>query len=955
MGPQIDGGTLMLVGGRRVLLATDGTTKAETAPSPEPLQEVIVVPLAGGGKRLIARGTTGIYRLDDPLGAPKPLAQSESEIRSIGAYVGLVVVWTYNTDAPRFIDVDAGKFKLVPNLPPLAMRAVAFRSEKEGAALFDGVGLAVTADGGATWKRVTDEVNGDALRMKGVIVRDGALRAYVFEDGRDSAIDVAQARVGRSTDPPAESSVPMLVRWIRATGTDPIAAAALGGVELADGTALVANSGLLAKVDLKTGTIVSLEEFAREPGNGSCMLQRAGNLAWLACPIGEQPNADVYDPFGIVRVQLDGGLKLDRPAIIRSGETDLRTSSSGGVMILAPCSSADENGEVCARQPDGRWITLSADVELSSRAVGPLSDGRVAFLRNIWDGDKPENQNAPNEPEDEVRGEPDEGEEPGEAREDRMVPEGKRLYIATVGENHKEERIATIAWRPHGDLRVHSPIQEDIEHNLHLIVSDDEGLYSIVQPIDKEPRAPQRIEGMTEARLRGLRGIAVGADGMRATTDGGRTWAGVPLPTRARDALTQIDSFATDPSAFGVSEVGMLIDKSVRLGWGSTDNFDEPIEPVFDSTLPSVSRVSAPEKLLTCTVDANVQGTPPLTSTGLIGALLNKKQPAAKGTRRSVTTASSIRDGTMGTMASFDEEGPDKPGALPAKWTFSWFDPAEFGGKPRTWSGAPPKDSPWGVQLRNVAGSGTRALFTVRVNGKNMLVRTKGAGIETAEVTPDLLPSNEVVFGADKGEPIAWTRDNALIVWVSGETPRIIGYVSYRSSRTLGEPTKDGIPIMLNGQDWSAMRVFPIPPADKKGPPPAPLLPTLEGWSAAPNLPNHVGRFAVCTAKPKNALHFPISRSYGRASVDANLGSMGNMRYEVYLSGADACVAQLSATYSGDRSSSRPAPAPANAPKKATITFIRADFLGKKAEGGTRGLPAKDVMHKLTCTLEERK
>src|SRR5689334_8177984 len=53
MGPQVDGGKLMLVGGRRVLLATDGSTKSETAPSPEPLQQIIVVPVAGGAKRVI--------------------------------------------------------------------------------------------------------------------------------------------------------------------------------------------------------------------------------------------------------------------------------------------------------------------------------------------------------------------------------------------------------------------------------------------------------------------------------------------------------------------------------------------------------------------------------------------------------------------------------------------------------------------------------------------------------------------------------------------------------------------------------------------------------------------------------------------------------------------------------------------------------------------------------------
>lgn len=152
------------------------------------------------------------------------------------------------------------------------------------------------------------------------------------------------------------------------------------------------------------------------------------------------------------------------------------------------------------------------------------------------------------------------------------------------------------------------------------------------------------------------------------------------------------------------------------------------------------------------------------------------------------------------------------------------------------------------------------------------------------------------------------------------------------------------------------MRVFPIPAMDKKGPAPTPLAPTLDGWSATPNLAMNVGRFAICANKPKGALHFSLSRSYARAVVDTATGSLSNTRYEVYLAGTDACVAQVGAVYSPDRSSSRqPPPSTTNAPKKAAITFVRADFLAKRAEGGTRGLPAKDVMHKLTCTLEERK
>jgi len=710
---------------------------------------------------------------------------------------------------------------------------------------------------------------------------------------------------------------------------------------------------------MKTGSITALEEFARDANHGACTLQRAGKDAWLACPIAEQPNGDVYDPFGVMRVQLDGTtFKPERPALVRSGEAELRTSPSGGVMVLGPCTS-DGEGEVCVHQPDGRWVTVNGEAELYTRGVGPLSDGRVAFLRNMWNGDVPETHRAGDEhdeDEEDVRDE-DDPEAVGE-RDEREVPERKRLYVAAVGDGRKEERIATIAWRPMGDLRVQSPIQEDDDHNVHFIVSDDEGVYAVVQPMDKEARPPQRLEGMSEARLRGSRGIAVGMDGIRATTDGGRTWAGVPLPTRARESLAQIDSLATDPSTFGVSDVGLLLDRSVRVGWGASDNIEEAIEPVFDTTLPSISRVSVPERMFTCSIEANVPGTPALSSSTQVSQLLGKKPqtPTPKGTRRLVGTSSSTRDGVMGVVALLEEEGSDKAGSVPTKWSITWHDPAELGGKPRSWSGAPPKDTPWGAQIRGAVGSGARVVFTMRIGSKNLLIRTNPrGGVETAHVTPDLLPSNDIVFGSDKGEPIVWLRDTALVVWLSGEAPRVIGHVSYRSNRLLGEPTKDGVTVLLGGQDWSALRVFSIPPMDKKGPVPAPPSPTLDGWIAAPNLQNHLGRFGVCTSKPKGATRFSVPRSYARATIDTAGGSLGNARYDVYLTGADACIAQLTATHSPDRSSPRTPSGAANAPKKGPITFVRADFIGKRAEGGVRGLPAKDAMHKLTCTLEERK
>ncbi|MRG97945.1 hypothetical protein [Polyangium spumosum] len=966
LGPRLASGTLVLIGGRRAIVGKDGAVQAETVASPEPLEEVVEVPMPSGERKLVACGLRGVYRLDDPLGAPTPLAQAEQDIRGMGAYAGRVAVWTYGGDMPRFIDVETGRLSPVTTLPALPLRAVAFKDGKEGAGLFEGVGLAVTADGGATWKRVTEDVKGDAMRVFEVALRDGALRAFVYDEGRDAPVDVAQAHLGRLSNHAPKENEPPLVKWIRATHKDPLTIAASSGVLLPDGGALAASHGMLARVDTKTGLVTAVSEFARSDDLGPCTLGRAGKDAWLACPLTEDALGDHYDPFGVMRVSLEGGaLKPERPALVRSGEAELRTSPSGGVMLGGGCNTDDAN-DLCARQPDGRWLTLHSDVELYSRGAGPLADGRVAFVRNLWEGDVPESDRRDEEEEARDEEREEESEEDERDPRDRPVPEHKRVYVAALGEGGKEQRIATLDFRPLGELRVLGSIEEDDDHTLSFILADDDGVYAVSQPAGKEARKPQRIPGASHGRIRGGRGLALGDEGISASKDGGKTWQSVPLPEPVRASLSDLSGMLDDPALFNVSEVGVMLDRHVRIGWGAEQPHDERAAPPFDVTIPRAELSPGPgaDRVLTCTSEGAIQGTAPMPSTSFITQLLAKKGAAPKGTRRTSKLSPLARNGLMDVVALLEEEGSDKPGSEPAKWTLSWHDATELGGKVRTWSGPPPKGTAWGAELRATAGAGARALFTVRVGGKNLLVRTKaGGGVETATVGYDLLPSNEVVFGADKGEPIAWLRDTALIVWVTGDSPRIIGHVAAtRSARTLGEPTKDGIPVLLSSYDWSALRIFPIPPPEKKGaPPPLPLAPTLDGWTAAPNVRNQVARLPTCGAKPKAALRFLVTRSYARGVMDGTSGSLSASIYDVRVTGSEACTAGVSTLYAPDRSSRPPPPPPVVAgkpappKKKGPITFVRADFLGKKAEGGERGLPAKDQVFKLSCTLDERK
>jgi hypothetical protein len=957
IGPVLESGTLVLVGGRRALVTRDGTLRPETTPAPEPLQEIVEVPVAGGRRKLVARGDHGVFRLDDPLGPVHPLTRSESDLRALGAGAGAVAVWTYGSDVPRFLDVETGRTKSLATLPPLPLRAVAFRNEKEGAGIFEGVGLATTADGGATWKTAAESVLGDGLRVIGVRVRGDALRAFVYDEGRDAPIDAAAAKLGMLADEPAPGNVPPLLRWIRATHRDPLALAANSGVELPGRIALVASHGLLARVDLATGLVTTATEFARGTGLGPCQLAHAGSSAFIACAVSEDEKGDFYDPFGVMRVPLDRPeLEVERPALVRNGESDMRASPSGGVMLMSACAS-DEEGEACVRKPDGTWQTLRSELGLIDRGAGPLGDGRVAFFRNMYDGDTPSGHTRERDDEAEERGE---GALPGEeGHESSEIPESERVYIATFDASGKEERLATLAFRPMGEMRIMSPLEEGPDHTLHAIISDDEGIYAVAQPVGAHDIAstPERLTGIAGARIHGGRGLGAGEERVQASIDGGKAWREVLLPERVRKDLGDIAGVLDDPSIFNVSEVGAQLDRHLRIGWGAPETIDEPKDPLYDVTLPppQAGVTTGPDRLLTCSTEATAQGTPPLSSLSQATSLLGNKNPAPKGTRRAVSTAPTGRNGLLDVIAVLEEEGPDKPGALPARWTLAFHDPAELSGKPRTLSLTPPKDTPWGARLAAAWGTGARALFHVRAGSKNLLLRTKGAGFELATVTPDLLPGSDVVFGGDKGEPVAWLRGTSLIVWLSGESPRAVGFVGDHALRLLGEPTKDGIPVLVSAYDWSALRVFPIPALDKKAAaPPAPFGPTLADWTAAPNVRQELGRLPTCAGKPKGQ-RFLVARGYARAAVDGANGSMSSALYDVRLSGNDACVAQIAALVTPDRGAPPAAPDKKGGPKKGPVAFLRADFANKRGEGGERGVGIKDAMRRLTCSLEEKR
>jgi hypothetical protein len=328
IGPVVPGGTLVLLGGRRALVAADGHVETEKQEAPEALFAIASVPTPGGPV-VVGLGPRRLYRFDTPLGAAVPIVDFR---------------WpTYHA-----FSTDAG--------------TVLIEDEKRHTTRFDprtGANL------------------GDAPRPPDAVARSAPDR-----------------------------SAPPLLRWIAATGADPLALAITNGIGVDDRTAIIASNGLVARVDLATGNLLELVPYPerapanRRNGGGACEAARVGHELWFFCPwVGSAGVADRRTmSFGVLNVRVDpAGLlvKLGRAFEIvgrDQGKQLVASSMAGGVLLRHPCRWHDLEAvftQMCVGQPDGTFSTFAgamwswpdgAPEHTPSVPLVPLADGRLAGI-----------------------------------------------------------------------------------------------------------------------------------------------------------------------------------------------------------------------------------------------------------------------------------------------------------------------------------------------------------------------------------------------------------------------------------------------------------------------------------------------------------------------------------------------------------------------------------------------
>lgn len=852
VGPAWGDETLVLLGGRRALLTQSGAVRVESAPAPELLEQIIVVPGARG-PRVIGLGERGLYRFDDPLGPAVTLARWGEALRAraVGSLPDHVALWFTHEDRPRVLDLD-GRVAPAPFGLTLPMSEVEFSSAREGTVILD-IGAATTRDGGVTW-----------------------------------AIDADVAGFRDRLRKPIPSDAPALRRWLGAEGSarTPLDIAVVEGLSLSPDRALIAGPRGVARVDLITGAVIDAAPCPAPAGRVALLdheldrfddapsIARAGRSILFACPAQGQP---IEDAAALRTVLLDRphlGLGDDPLHLARPARPI--TSSRGGALYQAACAEGPAGGStegLCVLQPDGRFTTFAPIAD--QIGVAPLADGRITFLRGVSSGSLwPGHQRSPGAP----------------------------RVIVRDGSGGETEIPLTIGGAG-SEIELVGPVDETAQGDLRLLLIDHEGgdsAHVVVQPLDGRPTTVRSIKSNLQIAMHHGRGLAITNHGVLESLDGGATWVEIGAP----DLLV-----SGRLPGIELGEVGARIGRFIRVGWGPTEPWiaRPPIEGGVELTPPLYPRHPS-RASISCQSKGLAPGSPRAAES------LDQLFPrAARGPRARVhLTAQRGEDGTRRghVIVALEAEGPaDAP--RPANWTVRWIDPDEVGGGVHTLRAPAPPAATWDLAISFAAARGEHLFLELAASSSRALVaRVHRGRIEAAPAFAGV--ARRAAFDASGVDLVVHTEAPARLVrWRAAEPPREIAHAP-ASLIGLGAPAEARVPLLVRAEAAPLFRAQEI----SSGAAPLPLsmtgwmgapslvdparLPACDAASPGPDLDIDVDRGPDVTLDDGEAQRPERTRYRVRfdgargclSRVSVELGARGFVRIDLVKSRAEASAAR---------------------------------------------------------------
>lgn len=961
IGPTLREGTLVLLGGRRVLVKGAEAT-FEAVPAPQGLVSVISLPSTGSSQTLITYSDDAIYRLDDPLGAPVLLARTDgATVARVVPVPGFLAVWTRPESEPRFpdeenaaakppfyIDMRTPRLSSPPGLPSVPVIHVAFKNDKEGIALFQLVGPAETKDGGATWTPTKlDESTVDAMKRG----------RPVFEEDRSYSAHAGEAPV---------------VKWIRLTEIDPLVAAARSGVFLPSGELLISAKGVIARADARTGLVSQIvhptgDDDASTDELEDLSLARARDTVWF---YGRLPSREERDGlrlhYGLFSIDLRGkDLTPHREWPASQLPRSVIVAPNGGVMVKGACNVKEydlDDTTFCVRHPTRNWVTVRPDFDLSLAGAAPLADGRIVYLRGTQPGETPPQDVSPSRKDSRPRS-PD--------GDPASAPEDGRSWLVALDSCGQEETLATLAWPNEEPRSVVAPaaIQEIEDGRLRVVlrskyVADNSETAAEIFVASAagtgDTVKPVLVKDASWARLAGKSGIATGPGGLLISADGGTSWKEMAAPKQVGDWLATHGPLApaleddlgheamAETADFHVSDAGVKMGSFVRIGWGDAEPL--PTRPPLEGgvLLRSVPPTGNPEHVIRCSTNGSSSGAPPPRSYESYRQGYWGKEASRKTFDRVTYFRARGAIGVAKMPAS---------AAVPMIWSLFWLDNLEIGARPRSIPGPPLQGitSPT-LSTFGMTASGDRALFSFKAGPKHLVGLVRGTRIDVAEVTAELVPTSQslAAISAEDGAPIAWIADGNIVVWRTGEAPRSIATFEKNVHIELGQATKDGVPVILDTAGKALMKVIPVPLLDPKDKNARPAVHSRDIWLKEDWTPLHVdfgelSRLEACRPDMSGRrILFKQRRGSIRVEVDGTRQILEGALYALRFSEDSVCVEGLaghpedeplppdSPVMLDDDDDMTPS---TGAPARGRVDFLRFDISRRKAEGGRTGLP----------------
>jgi hypothetical protein len=827
-------GVLLLVGGRRALVRADGRPYSPSQADPEPLRGIVSVPTRDGA-RLFGYATHTIYRFDGPLGRATAFVSSVPVIRVVGAGPGCLFVTVAEGDEPLILDPDSGAEVRPEGWPEAPMRTALFRSAQpvqeawqlfweEGIVDFSTIGPMATIDGGKTFHPT---------------------RADWW-------------RRGMTTDVPRGSPT---LQWIAATHRDPVEAAVEHGIVAESGdSAIIEGAGLLAYVDLATGTVTKVLEH----GGTRCAIARQGSHGLLLCP---NSRAQAFP--------LDGTLRLDRlndSILPDTGVTNaIVGAAGGGLLIPAPCSAAAPVDSICALQPDGRFASIVLPAFGKPRPaswrpqenLGALPDGRAALL-------------VPGEESRRVRPHlsvVDQGGVPFELPA-LPLPEG----VPTV------DGLGSIVLGTDGAL-----------HGLVASVGTDPTVYAIRQQLDGSRATAVDLHvpmGMARAGY----ALAWSATALRVSRDAGQTWMKLSdSPPSAQVPSLLMRGVGPGASALltrtiDIGEVGLRLGGYARIGWGPSAPLVAVPPPVARITLhPHDTRVK--HRSFACSSTITARSAPALDygqRVALFAAATGASPP--HGRRDVADRLGTSDEKIMRALGWFDvplarlESSAAMANApRPERWTIRWLDPLEEQSRIHVWTGPASPGANWESYIASIATAHGWTAFSIFEHGESDLLvvspegEARSAHLET--VLSDLVLDEE---GDLLGQSSTSRR---LVLWRPGEKPRPIALWGGQASRLIiGEPARDSVPVLISNDLHAWARAIPF-----GSPSTSPMTLPVAGWTRVEADPES---FAVCRLDAGGYVFQMPSVPDLRVDLDGTTVS-ATVRFEARIQGDAPCLSGM--------------------------------------------------------------